>query len=113
LLLFPGFFLSQVQEIPAFIEQGKPVLRVVAVAMVMMSFSTISLNAVTGTGNTRTNLLIEAITILAYSIYVYLVLEYFFLSLTIGWMSEWLYWALTFSMSYAYLRSGRWKGKVI
>ena len=113
LILFPGFFLSQVQELPAFIEQGVPVLRVVAVAMVMMSFSTISLNAVTGTGNTRTNLLIEAITIIAYSIYIYMVLEYFFLSLTIGWMSEWLYWALTFTMSYIYLKSGRWKGKVI
>lgn len=113
LLLFPAFFLRQVQELPAFVEQGIPVLRVVAVAMVMMSFSTICLNAVTGTGNTRTNLLIEAITIIAYSIYVYLVLEYFFLPITIGWMSEWLYWALTFSMSYGYLRSGRWKGKVV
>ena len=66
-----------------------------------------------GTGNTRTNLMIEAITIIAYSIYVYLTLEYFFLPITIGWMSEWLYWALTFSMSYAYLRSGRWKGKEV
>lgn len=113
LLLFPAFFLRQIQELPAFVEQGIPVLRVVAIAMVMMSFSTICLNAVTGTGNTRTNLLIETITIIAYSLYVYLVLEYFFLSITIGWMSEWLYWALTFGMSFAYLKSGRWKTKVV
>ena len=113
LLLFPSFFLRQVQELPAFVEQGIPVLRVVAVAMVMMSFATISLNAVTGTGNTRTNLLIETITIIAYSLYVYFVLEYFFLPITIGWMSEWLYWALTFGMSFAYLKSGRWKAKVV
>jgi len=113
LLLFPDFFLMQVQDLPSFVEQGRPVLRVVATAMVMMSFSTIWLNAVTGTGNTKVNLLIEVITIVAYSIYVYLVLEYFFLPLSIGWMSEWLYWAFTFCMSFAYLRWGKWRGKVI
>jgi MATE family multidrug resistance protein len=113
LLLFPDFFLRQVQELPSFVDQGRPVLRVVAIAMLMMSFSTIWLNAVTGTGNTKVNLMIEVITIVAYSIYVYLVLEYFFLPLSIGWMSEWLYWAFTFSMSFAYLKWGKWRGKVI
>jgi multidrug resistance protein, MATE family len=34
-------------------------------------------------------------------------------SLVIGWMSEWLYWGCMFSMSYFYMRSGKWKGKVI
>jgi Na+-driven multidrug efflux pump len=78
-----------------------------------MSFSTIWLNAVTGTGNTKVNLLIEFITIVLYSIYVYLVLEKWRLSITIGWMSEWLYWLSMFSMSYLYIRSGHWKKKEI
>jgi Na+-driven multidrug efflux pump len=88
-------------------------VRVVSLAMIMMSFATVWLNAVTGTGNTTVNLAIEVITIVFYCIYVYLVLGYWKLSLLYGWMSEWLYWAFTFTLSYLYIRSGKWKEKVI
>jgi multidrug resistance protein, MATE family len=111
--LFPGLFLSVYGQEPAFIAAAIPVVRVVSSALIMMSFSTIWLNAVTGTGNTRINLLIECITIVLYCIYVYLVVERWKLSLVAAWMSEWLYWLSLFSMSYAYIRSGRWKGKVV
>lgn len=111
--LFPGLFLSVYGQEPAFIAAAIPVVRVVSSALVMMSFSTIWLNAVTGTGNSRVTLLIECITITLYCIYVYLVVERWQLSLVAAWMSEWLYWLSLFSMSWAYIRSGRWKGKVV
>jgi multidrug resistance protein, MATE family len=111
--LFPEAFLSVYGQDAAFTSAAIPVLRVVSIALIMMSFSVIWLNAVTGTGNTRINLWIEAITIVFYSIYVYFVLEKWHGSLVYGWMSEWLYWGCMFSMSYIYMRSGKWKGKVI
>ncbi len=111
--LFPKTFLSIYGQDAAFTTAAIPVLRVVSIALIMMSFSVIWLNAVTGTGNTRINLWIEAITITFYSIYVYFVLEKWHGSLVVGWMSEWLYWGSMFSMSYIYMRSGKWKGKVI
>jgi len=89
------------------------VIRVVTFAMVLMSFGTVWLNAVTGTGNSRITFLIEFITITLYSIYIWLVLEKFFLPITYGWMSEWLYWISLFTFSYLYMRSGKWKAKVI
>ena len=88
-------------------------IRVVTFAMVLMSFGTVWLNAVTGTGNSRVTFLIEFITITLYSIYIWLVLEKFFLPITYGWMSEWLYWISLFTFSYLYIRSGKWKSKVI
>ncbi len=96
-----------------FIDDAVPVVRVVSVALLLMSFGTIWLNAVTGTGNTRVNLIIESITIVIYSIYVYLVLEYWNLPITWGWASEWVYWISMFSMAFIYMRSGKWKGKKI
>jgi MATE family multidrug resistance protein len=111
--LFPGVLLSIYGQDEAFITAAIPVLRVVTTAMVLMSFSVICLNAITGTGNSRVTLLIELITIVLYCFYVYLVLEKYFLSITYGWMSEWLYWLSIFSLSYLYIRSGRWKNKVI
>jgi MATE family multidrug resistance protein len=86
---------------------------VVSVALIMMSFSTIWLNAVTGTGNTDVNLAIELVTIIFYCMYVYLTLEYFNLPILYGWMSEWVYWISTFTFAFFYLRSGKWKKKII
>jgi multidrug resistance protein, MATE family len=110
---FPGLFLSVYGQDPAFTRAAIPVIRIVSSALILMSFSTIWLNAVTGTGNTRVNLLIELITILFYCSYVYLTLERWNMSLVVGWMSEWIYWLSLFIMSFAYIRSGLWRGKHI
>ncbi|HTI08058.1 MAG TPA: MATE family efflux transporter [Puia sp.] len=111
--LFPRAFLSVYGQDAAFIEAAIPVIRLISSALIMMSFATIWLNAVTGTGNTRINLLIELITMVFYCGYVYYILEYRNLSILYGWMSEWVYWCSTFIFSFLYIRSGRWKGKKI
>jgi Na+-driven multidrug efflux pump len=106
-------FLSVFGQDEAFTIIAIPVVRVVTLAMVLMSFSVVWMNAVTGTGNSHFTFLIELITLILYCIYVYVVLEKYKLSITIGWMSEWLYWLSIFGLSYWYIRSGRWKGKLI
>ena len=111
--LFPRTLLSVFGQDESFNQHAIPVIRVVTFAMVLMSFGTVWLNAVTGTGNSRVTFLIEFITITLYSIYVWLVLEKFFLPITYGWMSEWLYWISLFTFSWLYIRSGKWKTKVI
>lgn len=111
--LFPSLFLSIYGQGATFTEAAIPVIRILSFAMILMSFSTIWLNAVTGTGNTRVNLLIELITIILYLCYVYFVLERWNLSIVYGWMSEWLYWTSIFTLSFLYIKSGKWKGKVI
>jgi Na+-driven multidrug efflux pump len=111
--LFPEVVLGVYGQGEAFVKEGVPVLRVASIALLFMSFSTVWLNGVTGTGKTTVNLLIETISIVAYSVYVYVVLEYYRMPITWGWASEWLYWIMMFAMSYVYLRSGRWKKEVI
>jgi multidrug resistance protein, MATE family len=111
--LFPEWFLMFYQQGDEFIAFAIPVVRVVALALLMMSFSTVWLNAVTGTGNTVVNLTIELITIVIYSVYVYYTLEMTSLPIVWGWASEWVYWVSMFSMAFFYMKSGRWKNKVI
>jgi putative MATE family efflux protein len=111
--IMPQLVLSIYGQSGDFIQQGIPVVRVISLAMILMSFSVVWVNAVTGTGNTKVSLAIEVMTITLYSIYVYLVLEKFKLGITYGWMSEWLYWTSLFVPSIIYIRSGRWKKKVI
>jgi len=111
--LFPAVFLSLYGRSGDFIDDAIPVMRIVTVGVLFMSVATVWLNGVTGTGNTRINLLIEIITILLYSIYIYLVLQVWNLSLAWAWTSELLYWFVLFVLSFMYLRSGRWTKKVI
>ncbi len=111
--IIPGLFLSLFGQRGDFITQGIPVVRVISLAMLLMSFSVVWLASVTGTGNTRVTFLIEFCTITFYLTYVYIVLEKLKLSITVGWMSEWLYWTLMFIPSFLYIRSNRWRKKVI
>jgi len=105
---FTREILSIFNDDAAFLAMAIPVLRIVSVAILMMSVSTICLNAVTGTGNTRVNLMIEMVTIVLYCVYVYLVMDVYNLSIAWGWGSEWVYWSSIFIMSFAYLKSGKW-----
>lgn len=109
----PELFLSLYSSDVSFIAYGIPVIRVVSLALLLMAFSAVYLNSVTGTGNTVVNLTIEIITIFIYSIYVYLVLEKYQMSIVWGWASEVVYWVSMFSMAFFYMKSGRWRGKVI
>jgi multidrug resistance protein, MATE family len=109
LVIRPEWFLSFYGQGDDFIQDAIPVVHVVSIALLMMSFATVWLNAVTGTGNTKVNLIIELITLVIYTVYVYVVLEYLNLPITWGWASEWVYWISMFTMAFIYMRSGRWR----
>lgn len=111
--VFAHELLSFFQLSSGFINEAVPVLRIVTTGMLFMSISVVWLNAVTGTGNTRMNLIIEAVTIILYLIYIYCVLEVFQLNLLWAWASELIYWTTIFVMAFYYMRSDKWKGKVI
>ena len=109
----PQLFLAIYGQGDAFVQEAIPIVRIVSVALLIMSFGTVWLNSVTGTGNSRVNLIIELVTIVLYLVYVYFTLEHFHLPLTWGWASEWVYWLSMFTMSYFYMQSGRWRNKII
>ncbi|HEV8079796.1 MAG TPA: MATE family efflux transporter [Chitinophagaceae bacterium] len=107
--VFPVHFLKLFGQSDAFIQEAIPVVRIISIAMLGMSVSTVWLNAVTGTGKTKMNLLIELIAIIFYLIYIYLVMVKFKLSLTIAWTNEFVYWIVIFAIAFWYIKSGRWK----
>ena len=108
--VFTKPFLSIYGQSENFILNAMPVTRIISLALILQSVSVVWLNAVVGVGNTRRNLIVEIIAITIYCIYVYLVMEYFNLSISIGWMSEWIYWIALLVPSYLYIRSNKWKG---
>lgn len=101
--IFPRLFLSIYGMSEDFTVQAIPVIRIVSVALVIMSMGTVHFNAVTGTGATRINLLIDVIVLVAYTLYSYVILEYLQMSIVWGWAAEILYWSLILVLSYYYL----------
>jgi putative MATE family efflux protein len=111
--VFAAQFLSIYGQGEGFLIEGIPVLRIVSIALLFMSVSTIWLSAVTGTGQSKVTLLIEFAAIIIYIIYNYLVLEYYQLPITYGWFSEIIYWLSLLLPSFFYIRTMRWKDKKI
>jgi Na+-driven multidrug efflux pump len=111
--LIPGIFLGIYSSDPGFISDAIPVLRVISAGILIMAIATVWLNGVTGTANTKVNLLIEIGAILLYTSYIYLTLKIWDLGLIWAWGSEILYWLSIFLFSFLYIRSGHWKKKVI
>jgi len=110
--IFPVQFLQLFNQSDAFIEEAIPVVRIVSLGMLIMSVAVIWLNAVTGTGKTKMNLLIEFIAIICYLIYIYIIMVRFKLSLTMAWTNEIIYWIVIFAVSFWFIKSGRWESKI-
>lgn len=106
---FPGAYFSAFGQGENFSEDGIPTLRVVSVAIVILSAGTVWLNGVTGTGNSKMTFLIELAAIVVYCVYVWIVLEVLDLNISLGWAAELFYWTIMFSLSFWYVRSGRWQ----
>jgi multidrug resistance protein, MATE family len=111
--IFPYTFLSIYSPHKEFIADAVPVLRMVTAGVLIMSVATVWLNSVTGTANTRFNLFIEIVAIIFYTVYIYFILHVWKLSLVWAWSSELLYWLLIFVLAFLYMKSGKWKKKVI
>jgi Na+-driven multidrug efflux pump len=107
--LFPQAFFGLFGQSADFVHEAIPVLRVISLAMLCMSIGTVWINAVTGTGKTKMNLFIELVAVIFYLIYIYIVMIRLKLSLPIVWTNEFVYWIIIFSISFWYMRSGRWK----
>jgi putative MATE family efflux protein len=105
----PRTFLSIYGQGEDFITAAIPVMRIVSIAMILMSISVVWVNAVTGTGNSKMNLYTELATIVFYVVYVYIVLEKLNMSISWGWLSEWVYWSVMLIPSFWYINSNRWK----
>lgn len=106
--LFPVTFFSLFGQDESFLAEGIPVIRMVSLGMIFMSVSNIWLNAVTGTGNTRINLQIEIISISLYLVYTWYFMKLHYISLSIAWSNEFVYWVSILFMASGYMFSKKW-----
>lgn len=88
-------------------------IRIISLSTLVMAVSAVVLSGVTGTGNTRMNLITEIVAVIGYLVYCDIVIERMRSPLHLAWGADFIYWFIILTMSVWYLNSGRWKGKVI
>lgn len=113
LLTFSYEFLGIYSNDPSLITFALPSLRVIVIATLVMSISTVTFNGVVGTGNTLVNLTMEITCVGSYLVYCYYIIRRLHSPLYVCWGSEFVYWISLLALSGLYLKSGKWKGKDI
>jgi MATE family multidrug resistance protein len=113
LALFPGEFMRFYTIEPQIIAAGKPVIYVCILALLLYAVSTIMFNGIVSTGTSKVSLAIEVLSVIIYLIYTYAVFNIESKTLTLMWSAELFYWLIVGVFAYIYLKTGKWKKKVI
>jgi putative MATE family efflux protein len=93
-VLFPKAILSVYTNEVALIEESVNSVYVISIAMLVASVSNVYFNGISGTGNTRSALMLEIITLIFYTGYIFLVAVYFKAPVEICFGIEILYYVL-------------------
>jgi putative MATE family efflux protein len=111
--LFPTFFIRIYTDNPSLLADTLPPFYVLLSSLPFFAVGAVMFNAVSGTGNTRTALVFELITLTVYTVYVWWIVWHLRSAVALAWTSEHLYWGIIALFSLFYLRGGTWKKKQI
>lgn len=110
---FPHTLIRIYTDNPSLINDTLLPLYVLLSSLPIYSLGSVLFNAVSGTGNTRTALKFEIITLLFYLTYMWFVIIHLRSTVAVAWTTEHVYWFSLIVLSFIYLRSGKWKAREI
>ena len=111
--IFPRTMIRIYTDDPSLVSDTVLPLYVLISSLPIYSMGTVLFNSVSGTGNTRTALKFEIVTLVFYLSYMWFVIIYMGFSVAVAWTTEHVYWLSLSIFSFIYLRSGKWKERVI
>jgi putative MATE family efflux protein len=82
-------------------------------AVFLFSATIVLFNGVLGTGNTRSGLAIEVFTLSLYLVFAWVLAIKLHVPIEMVWLCEYMYAIVLGSLSWIYLRMGKWEGRVI
>lgn len=107
--LFPEWILGVYTDIPDLQQAAVHTLWVMCATYLVQVPATVYFISVSGTGNTRTALVQELITITVYVIYITYIILYLKLDIVFVWTAELVYNLTLLLLCYGYMKRGRWQ----
>ena len=111
--LFPDLVLSIYTDIPDLRQASVHSLWVMCAAYLVLVPANVYFQAVSGTGNTRTALLLEMLTLVIYTTYITYIILYLKLDVALCWTAEAVYAVFILLFCMYYIRHGKWMLKQI
>jgi len=111
LFLFPEPVLRLYTSNPELIRESIPSLYLILIVLLVLSVGNVFFQSVSGTGNTRSALMIECFTLLVYAIWIWVVAIHLKAPLVVCWTVELIYAFLIGTLSYIYFRYAKWQNK--
>lgn len=113
IVLFPKAFLSIYTTDPTLIADSIEPTWVLIGGLLFAAAGSIMFNAISGTGNTRSSLFFEVVSLIVYTGYMWYVIYELRSSIAVCWTTELVYWLVLMVTCYPYLLSGKWKDRKI
>ncbi len=111
--IFPELFAHIYTDDHSLMLASIPVIRVVSIAIAFFAVGNVIINAVSGTGSTKTAFYMEVVTLFFYITFVYYTAIINPQEVWVVWMSEFVYWTMIGGLGFWYLRKGNWREKDI
>ncbi len=112
-IIFPELILSVYTNDVSLIKGALPALYVVSIAAFFISYGFTFFSGVSGTGMTKVSFIIETLVIFVYIFVTYAFVYIFETSIQVVWTIEIIYGFIIGTISYFYLRTGKWRNKII
>lgn len=113
LCTFPQAILSVYTSDSSLIAASIPSVYIIAGAMLLSSISNVFFNGVSGTGNTRSALAMEVITLIFYCLYLYVIGMILKMPVHICFTTEFIYYGFLMVLCFFYLKKANWQSKKI
>ena len=110
---FPRFMISIYTSDPMLLNASVTSYYVILGAVFLFSATIVLFNGVLGTGNTRTGLAIEVSTLCLYLVFAWVLAVKLKQPIEVVWLCEYMYSIVLGTLSWFYLRHGKWEGRVI
>ena len=111
--LFPDTIARIYTDIPSLVNASIPAIVVMCSSYFLNVGGQVFFQAVSGTGSTKTAFKLEMVALAVYMIYCTVIIGILKLDVAICWTAEHVYAGILLLCSWWYLRSGRWKGRMI
>lgn len=113
LALFPRLAISVYTSDLLLIEQSVPSLYVILGVLPVMAIAQVLFSGISGSGNTRSALGIESITLIIYVFWMWLMAIHLQAPLAVCWTTELVYGLFLGIFSFIYFKRGNWKDRKI
>jgi putative MATE family efflux protein len=109
LFIFPRAIVAVYTNDVSLIPDSINVLYVIAITMIFFSVGMVMFQGVSGTGNTKVTFMFEIIAITVYQITAYVLAIVLKTPVYYVWIVECMYFVMIGTMSFIYLRTGKWR----